>query len=195
MNHREQALDGFFISWENEESGNFLRKWGKWVFFCSSPLCCRSTFQPLIQQHLRSWCQCYLLLHLALDVWLLPRGSSILEDASLQEEVSWSPAPWLLSLQRLSAKDCLEARQHCPLISQPAAWQETVKTPLGSWIPMCSLPWKHGRKQRTVSRIFLYLLSWKVTALSFWHKLTKSMAKESVKYIQVSGREALRPWY
>lgn len=33
ISHREQALDDFLISWENEESENFLRKWGKWVFW------------------------------------------------------------------------------------------------------------------------------------------------------------------
>lgn len=153
VNHKEQALDNFLISWENEESGNFLRKWGKWVFYFlhqSSVLQKHiSTSNPAALQELMPalppaapWLGCVSLTRVSI---------------SLQEEASWSPA--LLSLWGSLQKTGW--RQDSSLLPQPAAWQEAMGTPLASWIPTCALPWKHGKKQPRVSRTFLYLFSWK----------------------------------
>lgn len=112
VNHREQALDNFLISWENEESGNFLRKWGKWVFYFlhqSSVLQKHiSTSNPAALQELMPalppaapWLGCV----------SLTRGSSILDGlpAGRGKLIPCTAVP-----VGLSAKDWLEARQLTP---------------------------------------------------------------------------------
>lgn len=180
MNHREQALDDFFF--------NLLGKGGKRDVACCSLFYRSSKFQPLIRQDLRGWCRSCLPLHPSWDAQVLPGAAA--SRRVLPCRRGWTGPPHHDGCPLWGSLHT-GAGQPCPLVSQPAAWQEATRTTLASRIPARGLSWEHVKKQPAFCATFLCFLSWKATTLSFCPKLTKSVARGGCKTHTASGRAAV----